>query len=140
MGGLFPVHAPKYVKRAKVPIINSEFAISDSSRSNSAEVDSLNNAECGEIKKERGIQRLEAMLYAIDLINNMTDLLPDITLGKLFRESAFLLNWIFFLCVFENDIKWKSNYLVVFNNLLSNMFRLDDESHYFTLKFFYVPM
>lgn len=36
---------------------------------------------CGEIKKERGIQRLEAMLFAIDLINNSTTLLPNMRLG-----------------------------------------------------------
>ena len=36
---------------------------------------------CGEIKKERGIQRLEALLYAIDLINNSTSLLPHTKLG-----------------------------------------------------------
>ncbi len=36
---------------------------------------------CGEIKKERGIQRLEAMLYAIDLINADPKLLPGIRLG-----------------------------------------------------------
>lgn len=36
---------------------------------------------CGSAIYNRGIQRLEAMLYAIDLINNDTDLLPGITLG-----------------------------------------------------------
>ncbi len=40
-----------------------------------------NNVMCGEIKKERGIQRLEAMLYAIDLINADPNLLPGIKLG-----------------------------------------------------------
>ena len=36
---------------------------------------------CGNIKEEKGIQRMEAMLYAIDRINKDKDLLPDITLG-----------------------------------------------------------
>ncbi|XP_039617102.1 metabotropic glutamate receptor 8 isoform X1 [Polypterus senegalus] len=36
---------------------------------------------CGELKKEKGIHRLEAMLYAIDQINKDPDLLPNVTLG-----------------------------------------------------------
>ncbi|XP_064145824.1 metabotropic glutamate receptor 8 isoform X2 [Loxodonta africana] len=36
---------------------------------------------CGELKKEKGIHRLEAMLYAIDQINKDPDLLSNITLG-----------------------------------------------------------
>lgn len=38
---------------------------------------------CGAIKEEKGIQRLEAMLYAIDMINADYTLLPNITIGKL---------------------------------------------------------
>ncbi|RWS30181.1 metabotropic glutamate receptor-like protein [Leptotrombidium deliense] len=37
---------------------------------------------CGAIKEGKGIQRLEAMLYAIDLINADNTLLPNLTLGK----------------------------------------------------------
>lgn len=36
---------------------------------------------CGELKKEKGIHRLEAMLYAVDQINKDPDLLANITLG-----------------------------------------------------------
>ncbi|XP_070557632.1 metabotropic glutamate receptor 6-like [Ptychodera flava] len=36
---------------------------------------------CGYIKEDQGIQRLEAMLYAIDMINSDQTLLPNITLG-----------------------------------------------------------
>jgi hypothetical protein len=36
---------------------------------------------CGTIKKEKGIQRLEAMLFAIDKINADEDILPGLKLG-----------------------------------------------------------
>ncbi|XP_019737345.1 metabotropic glutamate receptor 8-like isoform X2 [Hippocampus comes] len=36
---------------------------------------------CGELKKEKGIHRLEAMLFAIDLVNKDPQLLPNVTLG-----------------------------------------------------------
>ncbi|XP_053562826.1 metabotropic glutamate receptor 4 [Bombina bombina] len=52
LGGLFPVHGRGSDGRA-----------------------------CGELKKEKGIHRLEAMLYALDRINADSDLLPNITLG-----------------------------------------------------------
>ncbi|XP_017155685.1 metabotropic glutamate receptor isoform X1 [Drosophila miranda] len=38
-------------------------------------------APCGPKVYNRGVQRLEAMLYAIDRVNNDTNLLPGITLG-----------------------------------------------------------
>lgn len=43
---------------------------------------------CGAVKEEKGIQRLEAMLYAIDLINNDPQLLPNLTLGALIIDSC----------------------------------------------------
>ncbi|XP_019360246.1 PREDICTED: metabotropic glutamate receptor 7 isoform X2 [Gavialis gangeticus] len=52
LGGLFPVHA-------KGP----------------------SGAPCGDIKRENGVHRLEAMLYALDQINADPELLPNVTLG-----------------------------------------------------------
>lgn len=43
---------------------------------------------CGAIKEEKGIQRLEAMLYAIDQINKDDHLLPNITLGTVVIDSC----------------------------------------------------
>uniref|UniRef100_A0A8C7C8D1 Glutamate metabotropic receptor 7 n=1 Tax=Oncorhynchus kisutch TaxID=8019 RepID=A0A8C7C8D1_ONCKI len=52
LGGLFPVHAR-----------------------------GIPGEPCGDIKKENGIHRLEAMMYALDQINSDDELLPNITLG-----------------------------------------------------------
>uniref|UniRef100_A0A3B5LSG6 Receptor ligand binding region domain-containing protein n=1 Tax=Xiphophorus couchianus TaxID=32473 RepID=A0A3B5LSG6_9TELE len=43
---------------------------------------------CGEIKREKGIHRLEAMLYALDQINSDPDLLPNITLGARILDTC----------------------------------------------------
>lgn len=43
---------------------------------------------CGKVKEEKGIQRLEAMLFAIDSINNDDQLLPNVTLGALIIDSC----------------------------------------------------
>nr|XP_046185278.1 metabotropic glutamate receptor 8-like isoform X3 [Oncorhynchus gorbuscha] len=43
---------------------------------------------CGELKKEKGIHRLEAMMFAIDLINKDTELLPNITLGARILDTC----------------------------------------------------
>ncbi|KAJ8259608.1 hypothetical protein GJAV_G00171380, partial [Gymnothorax javanicus] len=59
LGGLFPVHAR-----------GSE------------------GKPCGELKKEKGIHRLEAMLFAIDRINNDHELLPNITLGARILDTC----------------------------------------------------
>ena len=40
-----------------------------------------NGENCGTIKKEKGIQRLEAMLFAVDRINNDGDILPGLKIG-----------------------------------------------------------
>ena len=43
---------------------------------------------CGQIKEEKGIQRMEAMLWALDQINNDPKLLPGITLGALILDTC----------------------------------------------------
>lgn len=51
----------------------------------------INNPEypCGMVKEEKGIQRLEAMMYALDKINmNDNDLLPNVTLGSVIIDSC----------------------------------------------------
>ena len=53
-GGLFPMH--EHVSRG-------------------------DQASCGKIKQEKGIQRLEAMLWAVDEINRDPTLLPGIQIG-----------------------------------------------------------
>uniref|UniRef100_A0A3P8SML2 Glutamate metabotropic receptor 7 n=1 Tax=Amphiprion percula TaxID=161767 RepID=A0A3P8SML2_AMPPE len=52
LGGLFPVHTR-----------------------------SIDGTPCRDLKKENGVQRLEAMMYALDQINQDDQLLPNITLG-----------------------------------------------------------
>ncbi|MBN3284369.1 GRM7 protein, partial [Polyodon spathula] len=59
LGGLFPVHAR-----------------------------GLSGEPCGDIKKENGIHRLEAMMYALDQINSDPDLLPNITLGARILDTC----------------------------------------------------
>lgn len=43
---------------------------------------------CGAIKEEKGIQRLEAMLYALDLINEDPNILPNITIGAVILDTC----------------------------------------------------
>ncbi|XP_058797774.1 metabotropic glutamate receptor 7-like isoform X2 [Phymastichus coffea] len=43
---------------------------------------------CGAVKEEKGVQRLEAMLYALDQINADKQLLPNTTLGALILDSC----------------------------------------------------
>ncbi|KAK6634460.1 hypothetical protein RUM43_011861 [Polyplax serrata] len=46
------------------------------------------NGKCGAVKEEKGIQRLEAMLYAMDKINKDPSILPNVTLGALILDSC----------------------------------------------------
>ncbi|KAM4721529.1 metabotropic glutamate receptor 7 isoform 2-T2 [Rhinophrynus dorsalis] len=43
---------------------------------------------CGDIRKENGIHRLEAMLFALDQINSDPDLLPNVTLGARILDTC----------------------------------------------------
>lgn len=43
---------------------------------------------CGAVKEEKGMQRLEAMLFAIEEINNSNELLPNVSLGALIIDSC----------------------------------------------------
>lgn len=63
LGGLFPIHEP-------------------------TKSSLQNGSQCGRIKKERGIQRLEAMLFALDLINNSTRILPGYKLGARIYDTC----------------------------------------------------
>ncbi|KAG5319200.1 GRM7 protein, partial [Pseudoatta argentina] len=49
---------------------------------------SIGQSPCGAVKEEKGIQRLEAMLYILDQINTDTELLPNTTLGALILDSC----------------------------------------------------
>lgn len=103
LGGLFPIHAPKsrensYNYQATKAQQQNEiqFYMQKSQLQLQKETDFdgtysdayLKKHNCGEIKKERGIQRLEAMLYAIDLINNNTSIFPNIRLGAKIYDTC----------------------------------------------------
>ena len=45
-------------------------------------------AACGEISEDRGIQRLEAMLFTLDEINKNNSILPNITLGATIMDTC----------------------------------------------------
>ncbi|XP_076762367.1 metabotropic glutamate receptor 8 isoform X2 [Xylocopa sonorina] len=49
---------------------------------------SIGQSPCGAVKEEKGMQRLEAMLYVLDEINSDNDLLPNTTLGALILDSC----------------------------------------------------
>ena len=46
------------------------------------------NGSCGAVRLERGLERMEAMLYSIDAINADDTLLPNITLGYDIRDTC----------------------------------------------------
>lgn len=49
---------------------------------------SIGQSPCGAVKEEKGMQRLEAMLYVLDEINSNDELLPNTTLGALILDSC----------------------------------------------------
>lgn len=52
------------------------------------QVSGMSDYPCGAVKEEKGVQRLEALLYALDEINKNQDLLPNVTLGALILDSC----------------------------------------------------
>ena len=58
LGGLFPIHTDK------------------------------DGRQCGEVRQERGLERMEAMLFAIDKINSDPSLLPQLSLGYDIRDTC----------------------------------------------------
>ncbi|XP_062829898.1 metabotropic glutamate receptor 7 isoform X4 [Anolis carolinensis] len=70
LGGLFPVHA-KGLGGAGAAGAAGE-----------------GGGPCGDIKREAGIHRLEAMLYALDQINSDPELLPNVTLGARILDTC----------------------------------------------------
>lgn len=71
-GGLFPMH------EHLVPLSSSESGAGGVGL----------EFPCGAIKEEKGIQRLEAMLYALDLINDDANILPNITIGAVILDTC----------------------------------------------------
>lgn len=62
LGGLFPIHTHS--------------------------TDPSQGSPCGEVRQERGLERMEAMLFAIDVINADPKLLPGIELGYDIRDTC----------------------------------------------------
>ncbi|XP_046428261.1 metabotropic glutamate receptor 7-like [Neodiprion fabricii] len=48
----------------------------------------MGQSPCGAVKEEKGVQRLEAMLYALDELNTDSSILPNTTLGGLILDSC----------------------------------------------------
>ena len=76
-GGLFPMH------EHLVPSSASMMSSTSSGGWSSSEF-----LPCGAVKEEKGIQRLEAMLYALDLINEDPEILPNITIGAVILDTC----------------------------------------------------
>lgn len=49
---------------------------------------SVRDYPCGDIKEEKGIQRMEAMLWALDEINADPSILPNISLGAMILDTC----------------------------------------------------
>ncbi|XP_064861080.1 metabotropic glutamate receptor 5-like [Oncorhynchus nerka] len=51
--------------------------------------DKVHERKCGAVREQYGIQRVEAMMHTLDLINSDPHLLPNITLGCEIRDSCW---------------------------------------------------
>uniref|UniRef100_A0A8C4ZKG5 Glutamate receptor, metabotropic 5a n=1 Tax=Gadus morhua TaxID=8049 RepID=A0A8C4ZKG5_GADMO len=51
--------------------------------------DKVHERKCGAVREQYGIQRVEAMMHTLDLINADPNLLPNITLGCEIRDSCW---------------------------------------------------
>ncbi|XP_077391774.1 metabotropic glutamate receptor 1-like isoform X2 [Festucalex cinctus] len=51
--------------------------------------DKVADRQCGEVREQYGVQRVEAMFYTLDRINADPNLLPNITLGCEIRDSCW---------------------------------------------------
>ncbi|CAI5454294.1 unnamed protein product [Caenorhabditis angaria] len=85
-----PINAPQKLTYIRIPgdiIIGGVFPVHSKSS---------NGDDCGEIAETRGVHRVEAMLYALDMINAQKDFLRGLKLGALILDScsnpAFALN------------------------------------------------
>lgn len=77
-----PKHNKPEAREIKLPgdiIIGGLFPMHDSGNE---------THHCGAIKEGKGIQRMEAMLFALDRINSDPNILPNLTLGELIVKSA----------------------------------------------------
>ena len=75
--------------------------------------------KCGEIRREKGLERVEAMLYAVDLINQDDNLLPGLSLGYDIRDT----------CSSENIGLDESIDLVITNNSQLDIQSCQEESN-----------
>ena len=51
--------------------------------------DKVHERKCGAVREQYGIQRVEAMMHTLDLINANPHILPNITLGCEIRDSCW---------------------------------------------------
>lgn len=87
LGGLFPMHEAGSLERSDR--MSGEEEVGSAGNDTKAYLESVDrDAACGRLKEGRGIQRMEAMLYAIDTINDNDQLLPNITLGSFILDTC----------------------------------------------------
>lgn len=85
LGGIFPIHQKG---KLPVPCIVSPLINWHSSGTNIRSKNGDLKSLCGALNKDRGVQRVEAMLFAIDKINNDPSLLPNIKVGAIILDTC----------------------------------------------------